>query len=91
MSNTNGRAGPNSSNRTLDRAFAAGAWLCAGVVTMTGIFIARIDNSSAVANPGSNIGTNSDSGKGTTVLPGICGQVAPAPRNQVPQGKTHGY
>ena len=91
MSNS-GRGGGNRSNPILDRAFAAGAWLCAGVVAMTGIFIARIDSTSAVSTT-SNTTTNSttsDPGGGTSPLTGSGGQVAPAPQNQAPLGRTHG-
>jgi len=93
MSNP-GRVRAERSNPVLDRAFAAGAWLCAGVLAMTGIFIARIDSSSAVSSPAvgnsTNGGTNSDSAGSTSVLPGGGGQVAPAPQYQVPQARTHG-
>jgi hypothetical protein len=91
MSNP-GHGGFNRSNPILDRAFAAGAWLCAGVVAMTGIFIARIDSSSAVSTTSTSTtnGTTSDPGGSTSVLPGNGGQVAPAPQNQAPQGRTHG-
>ena len=81
-----GRGGANRSNAILDRAFAACAWLCAGVLAMTGIFVARIDSSSAVSSPA----TGNSTGNGTTSDTGGVGQVAPAPQNQVPQGRTHG-
>lgn len=81
-----GRGAANRTNPILDRAFAACAWLCAGVLAMTGIFIARIDSSSAVSSP--TTGTSTDDG--TTSDSGGTGQLAPAPQNQVPQGRTHG-
>ena len=86
------RGGANRANPILDRAFAAGAWLCAGVMAMTGIFIARIDSTAAVSTTTNSTtnGTTSDPGGSTSVLPGRGGQVAPAPQNQSPHGKTHG-
>jgi hypothetical protein len=82
-------------NPILNRAFAAGAGLCVGVLALTTIFITKIENSYATTTgTGGSTGSGVNPGGGN-LLPGQSGsgggqQLQPAPSNQTPQARSHG-
>jgi hypothetical protein len=87
-------------NTVLNRAFAAGAGLCAAVLAVTGVFIARIEKSYAATHSGStgspsssglnDPGTSSSDGFGDGSGGGAISPPPQLPHYQLPQGRTHG-
>jgi hypothetical protein len=72
----------------LNRAFAAGAALTAGVVAMTGLFVAHISQSYAATHPSSTVTNQDQSGNGAAQTGG--GQLSVPQQNQAPVGGSHG-
>jgi hypothetical protein len=89
------RVGSGRPNPILNRAFAAGAGLCVGVLALTTVFITKIENSYATTTgTGGSTGSSVNPGGGN-VGSGQSGsgggqQLQPAPSNQSPQARSHG-
>jgi hypothetical protein len=77
-------------NRVLNRAFAAGAALCAAMFAVTGIFVAKIAHSTAATTRQGTAVTSTDEGGLNTNGGTGGGQLSVPQQGQQPQGGSNG-